>query len=1051
MNSLNFFSSSLRVRSPPGALAICLCLAVLALFAGTGEVSAAGASGTRPLSKTQGMGRPPRFFDPLPPRLTEGFSPDSSSPNFSAIGVPIKAKPVMQKKPAAKPAAPKLVAPTLAVSKPPTAPTPSAPKPSAPKSTALKPSAPKSTAPKPSAPKPSAPASTALKPSAPKSTAHKSTTLMSPASSSIILACPSVPASISNEDSKDPAKASSKPWLDEPSDKEKKLDISGTKTFEMKKANVKGDIGHFSTENYESIPGFRLDQSLHLEIDGNITHSARVNAVLDDKEDEDRRFTINVDGPLWNLTMGDFPVAIPDTEFTLFKKEVRGIMAQGGFSPAWQGTFLFSQSKGQARREQFRGAGQQQEFRLKGQPVVQNSEHISIDGRVLSRGTDYLIDYEDGIVKLLPHILPVEITSWIVAEYEVTDSKLAFKRNLLGLRLVNQRDEGRRIGFTWLREADDTIPKGDTEASGTVRPMEHQILGLDANWTFGKWIKLAGETALSMLDPNIKSEASPQDQLIKDHASRLSLEAKGERLDGEISMKRIGKDFKLVGRESGVTELGERGLVNDILKDSGRLTYKIRPTVDAFGTLEQSRTNLSDDKLIPTIKFGEKTGGVSWKFKPKSKLEARYGVQADREEGLLTHLDRGRDMGAVVWDHDFGSIYSQSKLEHTQYSDAVNSSSGSKVLQMQTSIGMDKSKNFKWSVGAGKISVDDDLDPNQLRSDTRNYTLDMNYDPNRVLSTRGIFQWRTEEDFLAKSKQDSQIADSRFQYQPNRDLRAQFKYKIENTSKVLRDATLDPTKYQLPPSLPLETHNQEEVIGRFENPVQKSTSNFSLNYQPREAIETFFDWKRRDLKDRATKLVVSFNDRETYEVRFTPMRRLKVSTEYEQGVSRNRVLVNELRDSAKRLEVRHEIREGYVLNTKVEDRDENDIYTNDNDKRTLSKSMDFQRIFSRRATLEAGVQRNVITFKQPSKEWETRAALVLTPEARNQRYRFFLTHTKIESERPGSKFEGGLTFSQIIGMDTMLDGEIKKVKATASLSGNGYEALVANAKMVITF
>jgi len=249
----------------------------------------------------------------------------------------------------------------------------------------------------------------------------------------------------------------------------------------------------------------------------------------------------------------------------------------------------------------------------------------------------------------------------------------------------------------------------------------------------------------------------------------------------------------------------------------------------------------------------------------------------------------------------------------------------------------------------------------------------------------------------------------------------------------------------------LETHNQEEVIGRFENPVQKSTSNFSLNYQPREAIETFFDWKRRDLKDRATKLVVSFNDRETYEVRFTPMRRLKVSTEYEQGVSRNRVPVNELRDSAKRLEVRHEIREGYVLNTKVEDRDENDIYTNDNDKRTLSKSMDFQRIFSRRATLEAGVQRNVITFKQPSKEWETRAALVLTPEARNQRYRFFLTHTKIESERPGSKFEGGLTFSQIIGMDTMLDGEIKKVKATASLSGNGYEALVANAKMVITF
>ena len=77
--------------------------------------------------------------------------------------------------------------------------------------------------------------------------------------------------------------------------------------------------------------------------------------------------------------------------------------------------------------------------------------------------------------------------------------------------------------------------------------------------------------------------------------------------------------------------------------------------------------------------------------------------------------------------------------------------------------------------------------------------------------------------------------------------------------------------------------------------------------------------------------------------------------------------------------------------------------------------------------------------------------LLLPNETDSHRCRFFLTHTKIESERPGSKFEGGLTFSQIIGMDTMLDGEIKKVKATASLSGNGYEALVANAKMVITF
>ena len=88
------------------------------------------------------------------------------------------------------------------------------------------------------------------------------------------------------------------------------INISGTKTFEMKQAEISGDVGHFSTENYDSYPGFKLDQSLHLEIDGNITENSTVHAVLDDKEDEDRRFTVNIDGPVWKFVMGDFPLAL---------------------------------------------------------------------------------------------------------------------------------------------------------------------------------------------------------------------------------------------------------------------------------------------------------------------------------------------------------------------------------------------------------------------------------------------------------------------------------------------------------------------------------------------------------------------------------------------------------------------------------------------------------------------------------------------------------------------------------------------------------------------
>ncbi|EKD84274.1 MAG: hypothetical protein ACD_39C00137G0001, partial [uncultured bacterium] len=339
------------------------------------------------------------------------------------------------------------------------------------------------------------------------------------------------------------------------------INISGTKTFEMKKADVSGDIGHFSSENYDSIPGFKLDQSLHLEVSGNITDSATVHAVLDDKDDEDRRFTVNIDGPVWKFVMGDFPLALDDTEFALFRKEVRGIMAAGAFHDRFKSIFLFSQSKGQARREQFRGAGQQQEFRMAASPIVQNSEKVTIDGVAISRGTDYFIDYEDGIVKFLPHMLPIEMTRWIVVEYEVSDKSMAFSRNLFGTRQVYQYNETSHLGITWLQEVDSSTPKSGADASGTATPMQHDIIEMDTKWQLTPSVSMNAETAISRVDPNRNSEETAQDRGITGHATRFGLTGRTLRSESELTYRRIDNKFKVVGREGGVLELGERGLV----------------------------------------------------------------------------------------------------------------------------------------------------------------------------------------------------------------------------------------------------------------------------------------------------------------------------------------------------------------------------------------------------------------------------------------------------------------------------------------------------------
>jgi hypothetical protein len=885
-----------------------------------------------------------------------------------------------------------------------------------------------------------------------------------PASLSAIVASPIVPVAapivespvVGSQTFEVPETIELPPEIEDPEEKnredaEPRLEISGTKTFEMKKADVKGDIGHFSTENFDSIPGFHLDQSLHLEIEGQISRSTKVSAVLDDKDDEDRRFTVHVDGSVWKWIIGDFPLSIKETEYTLFNKEVRGVLLQGQPTERLQTTFLYSSSKGAARREQFRGAGQQQEFRLGGAPIVQNSERVAIDGRLLTRGTDYLIDYEDGVLKFQPQLLPLEVTRWIVVEYEVSDKKLAFKRNLMGSR-VNYLFPGRgRLAVTMLREADDTTPKADVTASATVRPMEHRILGFDGEMKINQILTLSGEHSYSLYDPNLKSNATAQDREIADSARRLTLQAKSQRIEGEISQRQVGRDFKLIGREGGVTELGERGLVSDILKETGRVTYALRPTLSLFGGLENSRTNRSGNPAFSSIDFSWKKVGATWKYRGKSQLETRFEDQVDRETQGKVLSNQDKTIGALVWDHEFGRFFSQSKIERTVYGDAVNAASGSNVLQTTFQLGSDKNKKFAWNLTAGKVALDDDLDKKQLRSEVQNYMVDMNFDPNRVFNARGIFQWRREKDFFVNMTQRDEIADSRIQYRPNPDVRTQLKYKVENTTKVIRDPSIDPTKFVRPPSLPLDAKDREEVVGRFENPVQKRTTNFTTSYRLGEKGETNIDWKLRDLKDRNTGQIVSFNDRKTYDVKYVPRKKWRLTGEYERGLSRNLAPKTELQDEVKRIGVSNEFREGNMLDSKYEIHDENDVYQNENDKKTYSTALDYQRIFSKAATIEMGVQRNDIRYRQPSKELEKRAALVFTPQARNQRYRFFVTHKDISAEKSGTQFEGGVNFSQIIGTDSLLDGEIKRVRSSAGIYGTGYEGTVANAKMVITF
>ena len=854
-------------------------------------------------------------------------------------------------------------------------------------------------------------------------------------------------------------------WDEDDSEKKKKteLNISGSKTFEIKQSDVKGDISHFSTEQFDSYPGFKMDQSLHLEIDGHINENSTVNAVLDDKEDEDRRFTVNINTPKWKFVLGDFQVNLENTELTLFSKEVRGIIAQGNMTKNLRSTFMFSQSKGAARREQFRGAGAQQEYRMQAFPIVQGSEQIRINGRLLQRSSDYLIDYEEGIIKFSASVLPIEITDWIVVEYETSNENLAFSRNVFGVRQEYIKSPERRLGVTWLRELDSKTPKagadtelepGETvasESTALITPMQHDVYGTDFQWQLGKALTVKGETAVSVIDRNINSQETPDDREIKGKASRFGVGAKTDKIEADATYYNIDSKFKLIGREDGVIELGERGLVNDVVSGRGKVDYKLNDSVSVFADGENAQTNLDNNPEMGKIDFEAYNGGFIWLPNNVSRFEFKSGTQKDKEKAQDVFSNISKDVTKAVFDRKFGKTTTQTKIEKTSYEDGVNIASGSEILHLETGLSSKIADYLSLNLNFSKIELEDGMVLKGLRSDTRNYSLDMNYEPSRIFNMRGQFQWRREDDMYANSRAESEIIDSQMQYEPSTNIKTQLKYKIENTSKIVRDDSLDQSKYQIPNSLPTDVQEEMQVLTRFENPVQKATTNFTADYRITEKIQAYLDWRRRDIEDRYTNSMISTTDRKTYELRFTPIEKMILTTEYEEGYSKDRDSKMYLKDDLKLIQLRHEFKRNYILDLTYEERDEIDQYESINDIFTDSKIVSFQRVFSPKVNMEVGVKYDRITDKDPSKEFEKNMAVTLTPSSRNQRYKFFIKHRDIKSTIDGVYYEGGVSLSQFIGSDTIIDGEIKKVHSSKLPSGAGYDATVINAKMIITF
>ncbi len=171
-------------------------------------------------------------------------------------------------------------------------------------------------------------------------------------------------------------------------------------------------------------------------------------------------------------------------------------------------------------------ATRQSSFQLGQFDIVEGSESVTLNGRTLTRDTDYQINYQSGSITFLNEEA-LAASSDVKVEYEYAPLITAEKKTLLGMRGEYEVMQNLKVGSTVLYKSEketDRKPKLGEEQATFLN------LDFDASYSFesetpsklinllplidtkqSSRITLAGEIGQSAPNPNVKGEASIDD------------------------------------------------------------------------------------------------------------------------------------------------------------------------------------------------------------------------------------------------------------------------------------------------------------------------------------------------------------------------------------------------------------------------------------------------------------------------------------------------------------------------------------------------------------
>lgn len=817
------------------------------------------------------------------------------------------------------------------------------------------------------------------------------------------------------------------------------LEIYGSKEVEFNDYSYKGDFNQFLQRNPQVITDSKFHQHTRIQVRGDLGGGTQIQAVFDDsnEREEEERILMNITGDQFELALGRIGLEIPGTRFLLNNKKALGIYFSRSFRKL-KSSFVVARSEGQEQREQFFGQGLQREYVLKSAPVVAGSEVIYLDGRKLSRGSEYQFDYEGGSFQLSHKLLPVESTSNLIVEYESSRDGSAFKNRVFALRNEYKFDEKNRLALSTLMEKDQADPL--MASSLGAKPHQLNLYGLDGDFEFGNW-KLGFELAHSRDKQDILSHTLP---VINGEAIDMKADYQNNRHQFSLRKERVDPNFRSIGKNAFIALGEDSNLVGDVDQESFQYQYKGNGW-QYTQRYRSSHTNLDADPLKDRKEF-RAIGGDLVKKWGESEVRAaynnenspqyfangttRYDVLRKKNLGLMSPV--GRDMK-----------WSYSRENESKQSIGISQNS---YQTDEWKVFSNGKSNFNWNYGIRQRKENDQflgLD----RSHSLDHQLKMDFKKGRNFQSQLEFVSRKADNFIQNQSDRSFSSGFDLRYRKGRDLQYNVKLKQEEKKRViLESSNLDLT------DLVRANQNQKSYLNPG-NPVQTFTLSQQLRFKHHKHFSHRITYRLRDEEEKSIKRTLTNNESLSYDFKWNLPKDFRLR--YRWAV-RDRYNLNSNLDKKSfefDTELSRNLRNNMTLTLQNRQEIETD-YQQIDYLENRETGLKVEKTFSPMWQAHSNIQLREKEGREWREDWSLGSGVTYTPLASDLRLGLELSQGRSKEKKTGQTGDlvsYRLNVQKEVFEGAHFEGSYRFEKDGPSTLGNGYSAQIMNVRVSMDF